>query len=194
MPFGEYNIKQNNAGQSFMSERDLEKRTAPLVADILGYELDNGDEDEAIKAGKIRRWNKEKSRAYDMAAMKEQIRHKIKAEIDNEISASIKKYLFFDPSETIKKNIFKKALETVIIDAPMGYKFIDEITEIYLDDLGDELVAEALKSGHSFHEILISKLRNSNFANLGIDREKLDWYKEQWLDKYNAVMYKIDEQ
>jgi hypothetical protein len=196
MPFGEFHIKQNSSGQSgnFISENDLKKRMAPLVADILGYEIDNGDEDEEVKDGKIRRWNKEISRPYDEELMKDQIRAKIMAEINGKISADVRKYLFFDPSDVIKKNIFKKSLETVIKDAPENYKFINEVTEIYLDDLGDELIAVALKSGRSFHEILATKFKDSDFVNLGLDRDSLKERQSEWLDKYNVLMYKIDEQ
>lgn len=185
MPFGEYKI-QNNYG---LSEQDLRKRINPLVADILGYEINDSDQKTTRK---LRGWDEDRGRAYDTDEMKMQIRTKIMAEINDKIAADIKKYLFFDPNEVIKKNIFKKALETVIKDAPLNYKFLEEITEIYFDDLGEEIIATALKSGREFHELLVEKFRAPEFAQLGVNREVLKNYQSQWQEKYNSELEKLN--
>jgi len=165
MPFGKYNIKRNGSGHnnSRMFEWDLKKQNNPLIA------------------------------VYSAKDMKIQIRTKIMDEINDKISRDIKEYLFFDPNEVIKKNIFKKALAAAIKDAPANYEFIEEITQIYLDDLGDEIAAAAIKSGNTFHEISAAKFKDPEFADLNIDREKLKKYKEYWLEKYNNIFNKLND-
>jgi hypothetical protein len=157
-----------------VAKQAVSKSSDRLKHDILHYkikEIESGHHLHPEKSEKI----------------KEDLRAGMMAEIENGLAEYIRKEFLFDPNEIVKDLIFHKTLEAIIASGPEDFKFHKEVEELFLESLGQKIIAESLKTGENFHDVLSHELRNLKNSGAHLDNEKINMAKMAWWKEYEKL-------